>query len=118
LNSSLPYIRDGRVRALAVTTLKRSPAAPEVPTLDELGYKGVDVMTFTGVFAPAGLSSELRDMLSAALAKVVASAAARDRWRQMGVEPMEMSAEAFRSYLAADIARWKAIAKAKNISIQ
>src|SRR5204863_2414938 len=64
LTASLGHIREGRIRALAITSLKRSPLLPDVPTLDELGVKGFDASTFTGIFAPGGISFQVSEKLS------------------------------------------------------
>src|SRR5258706_4553671 len=90
LTASIGHIREGRIRALAITSLKRSPLLPDVPTLDELGVKGFEAATFTGIFAPAGTPSPVVDKLEQALRKAMANEAVRQRNSAMGVETMDM----------------------------
>src|SRR5712671_1403868 len=95
LTASIGHIREGRIRALAITSLKRSPLLPDVPTLDELGVKDYEAATFTGIFAPAGTPSPVVDKLVQALRKAMANEAMRERYRAMGVEVMDMGQAEF-----------------------
>src|SRR5688572_20188488 len=78
VSTSLPHIRSGKIRALAVTTRKRSPALPQVPTLDESGLAGFHDSTFNGLIAPAGTPREIVERLHAEVSKAVAAAAPRN----------------------------------------
>lgn len=86
LASALPNIRSARVRALAVTTASRSPALPELPTLDESGLKGFDMTTWWGVMAPAKTPQPVADRLNAEIFKAMEAGDVRDRLRAMGSE--------------------------------
>jgi tripartite-type tricarboxylate transporter receptor subunit TctC len=87
LASALPSIRSGKVRALAVTTAKRSSFLPELPTLDESGLKGFDMTTWWGVMAPAGVAEPLVQRLAEEVGKAIDSPEVRERLRAMGSEP-------------------------------
>ena len=90
LTASIEHIRNGRLKALAVTSLARSPLLPNVPTLDESGVKGYEAGTYTGIFAPAGTPPAVVAKLYGALRKALAVEAVRERYRSMGVEIMDM----------------------------
>jgi tripartite-type tricarboxylate transporter receptor subunit TctC len=118
LTASMNHIKEGRVRALAVTTAKRSALLPDVPTLAELGVGGYEVSTFTGLFAPAGTPRPLLDKLGAALARVLAQPAVRERFAGLGVEMIEGDARAFEAYVKKDFENWRAVARDANISLE
>jgi tripartite-type tricarboxylate transporter receptor subunit TctC len=118
LTASLGHIREGRIRALAITSLKRSPLLPDVPTLDELGVKGFDAATFTGIFAPAGISPQVTEKLSIALRKAMANEGVRERYRAMGVEVMDMGQAEFAALVREDYAKWLKVARDGNIVIE
>jgi tripartite-type tricarboxylate transporter receptor subunit TctC len=86
LASALPNIQAGKVRALAVTTVRRSSFLPELPTLDESGLQGFDMTTWWGLMAPAKTPPPVVERLAAEAAKALASADIQERWRAMGSE--------------------------------
>lgn len=86
LSSALPNVKSGKVRALAVTTLTRSAALPDLPTLDESGLKGFDMTTWWGLMGPAGMSPEVVQRLSAAILKAMDAPDVKTRLRAMGME--------------------------------
>jgi tripartite-type tricarboxylate transporter receptor subunit TctC len=86
LASALPNVRAGKLRALAVTTLRRSSALPDLPTLDESGLKGFDMTTWWGLMGPAKLPPEVVQRLSAEILKAMDSADVKERLRAMGME--------------------------------
>ena len=118
LTASIEHIRGGRIRALAVSSRNRSPLLPNVPTLDELGVKGYEASTFTGIFAPAGTPPAVVDKLHAALRQALQNPALRERYRSMGVEVMEMSQADFAAYVRADSEKWRQIAREGNIVVE
>jgi tripartite-type tricarboxylate transporter receptor subunit TctC len=118
LTASIDHIRGGRIKALGVTSLKRSPLLPNVATLDEQGLTGFEAGTFTGLFAPAGTPPAVLDKLHAALEKALANETVRTRFRTMGVEVMHMSRPEFATYVQADYEKWLKIAHEANIVIQ
>lgn len=118
LSASIGHIRDGRLKALAVTSKTRSPQLPNVPTLDELGVKDFEVGTFTGIFAPAGLPPPVAEKLAAALKKALAVESVREKYRSMGVEVMDLSQAGFAAYVKADFEKWRAVAREANIVVE
>ena len=118
LTASIGHIREGRMKALAITSPRRSPLLPEVPTLAELGVKGAEADTFTGIFAPAGLPSSVLEKLSSSIRKALSNEAVRDRYKSMGVEIMDMSQPDFAAYVRADYDKWRKVAKEGNISVE
>jgi tripartite-type tricarboxylate transporter receptor subunit TctC len=86
LSSALPNVKSGKVRALAVTTLKRSASLPDLPTLDESGLKGFDMTTWWGLMGPAGMSPDVVQRLSAAILKAMDAPDVKERLRAMGME--------------------------------
>ena len=118
LTASIGHIREGRIRAIAITSRKRSPDLPDVPTLDELGVKGYEASTFTGLFAPAATPAPVLETLAATLRKAMANDTVRERFRNMGVEVMDMSREQFAAYVRADYEKWRTVAREANIVIE
>jgi tripartite-type tricarboxylate transporter receptor subunit TctC len=117
LPSSLGHIRDGRVRALAVTTPERSPAVPEVPTTREAGYPGLDATAWFGIQAPARLPAEAVQRLSEALQAIVREPAVRARIEEQGAEPVGDTPEHFAGFIRGEIARWGEVIRKGNIQL-
>ena len=117
LTASIGHIKEGRIRALAISSAKRSPLLPEVPTLDELGVKGYEAATFTGIFAPAGTPAPVVQKLAAALHKALTVPSVRERYQSMGVEVMDMTQPQFAAYVREDFQKWKKVAHDGNISV-
>ncbi len=101
-NSSGPQVKDGRLRALGVTSAKRSPAFPDIPTLAEQGIPGYSYTVYLGLLAPAGTPEEIVQRLGRALRVALASAPVRERLRRDGAEPGTMTPEAFTKFLQND----------------
>jgi tripartite-type tricarboxylate transporter receptor subunit TctC len=118
LTASIGHIREGRIRAIAIASRKRSADLPEVPTLDELGVKGYEASTFTGLFAPAATPLPVVAALAGALRKAMADQTVRARFRTMGVEVMDMSRAEFAAYVRADYEKWLKLAREANIVIE
>ena len=118
LTASIEHIRNGRIKALAVTSRTRSPLLPNVPTLDESGVPGFEATTFTGIFAPAGLPAPVADKLTAALQRALSNETVRERYRSMGVDIMEMSRAEFSAYVRADYEKWRTIAREGHIEVE
>ena len=102
-------IKDGKLRALAVTAATRSPALPDVPTLDELGIKDQEAETMQGVLVPAGTPQPIVDLLQSEIARIIALPEVKDKLLAIGLEPSGMSQAAFAAYIKADIAKWKKV---------
>ena len=118
LTASIGHIREGRIKPLAISSPKRSPLLPNVPTFDESGVKGYEAATFTGIFAPSGVSPEVVQKLSSALKKAMSNEGVRERYRAMGVEIMDMGQAEFAAYVRADFEKWKRVAREGNIVIE
>ncbi|HVJ24505.1 MAG TPA: tripartite tricarboxylate transporter substrate-binding protein [Burkholderiales bacterium] len=118
LTASIGHLREGRIKAIAITSTRRSPLLPTVPTLDESGVRGYEATTFTGIFAPAGVPKSALDKLSAALRKALANEAVRERFRGMGVEIMDMGQSEFAAYVRADFEKWRNVARDGGIVVE
>ena len=104
-----PLVKDGKLRALAVTAAARSPALPDVPTLDELGIKDQEAETMQGVLLPAGTPKPIVDLLQTEIARIVHLPDVKEKLLAVGLEPNGMSQAAFAAYIKADIAKWKKV---------
>jgi tripartite-type tricarboxylate transporter receptor subunit TctC len=102
-------VQDGKLRALAVTAATRSPALPDVPTLEELGIKDQEAETMQGVLVPAGTPQPIVDLLQSEIARIIALPEVKDKLLAIGLEPSGMSQAAFAAYIKADIAKWKKV---------
>jgi tripartite-type tricarboxylate transporter receptor subunit TctC len=118
LAAAIPHIRAGKMRPLAVTGLKRHPLLPEVPTFEELGYKGFDGVQWYGIVGPAKMPEAVTKKLNDEINKALADPALRSRLAGEALEPMPMSPDEFGRYIQADIARWAKLARERNISVE
>lgn len=118
LTPVLPHIKAGKLRALAVTTGKRSSALPEVPTLAESGFAGFDIGTWFGVLAPAGTPKEITTRLAAEMAKIIQSAEFRQRMAEIGAEPIGNTPEQMARQIAADTEKFARLVKAAKVTIE
>ena len=109
---ALPNVKAGRLRALGVTAAKRVSAAPEVPTLSEAGLKGYEMVLYSGIIGPAGISRDVVSKLNAEIAKVVNSSDFRQTLTTIGAEPITMTPEQFAAHLRSEIDKLGAIVKA------
>ncbi|RYZ13115.1 MAG: tripartite tricarboxylate transporter substrate binding protein [Comamonadaceae bacterium] len=114
----LPQIQGGKLRALAVTTARRSKVLPDVPTVAESGTPGYDVPIWTGLVAPAGTPAEATDRLKAALKQVLAEPDTIVRLQALGMEPGNVDSAAFGRQITGDIQRWTALARSANIKAE
>lgn len=117
VNSALPFIKDGRLRALAVTSLQRTFVLPEVPTVAEQGVAGFEVGAWQGLLAPARTPPEVIRRLNAELNKALAATDVKARLAVQGAVPLGSTAQAYGSYLQAEIQRWTQVAKATGVSL-
>jgi len=114
LGTALPFIREGKVVALVVSTPKRVAALPDVPSALEL-YPNSDYPFWLGLFGPAGLPREITDRVNAAVQKVLKTEAMKAKLATLGVEPMSMSAAEFTTYVNKEIGEGGALAKAVGL---
>jgi tripartite-type tricarboxylate transporter receptor subunit TctC len=118
LGNYVNLLKEGKLRALAVTAKKRSAAMPDIPTTDELGFKGQEAETMTGVFVPAGTPKAIVDKLHAEFVAVVNDPDIKAKLLQAGVEAEGNSQADFAAYNKAEVAKWKKViedAKIKKI---
>ena len=113
-----PYVKSGKVRALAVTSVQRSQYFPEIPTTKEAGYPGVEMTNYYGLLLPAQTPRDIVMKLHDAVLKTVATPAVRDRLVSVGADPLTMSPEEFGRFIKADIEKWGKLAKAAGIVIE
>ncbi|MBC7779483.1 MAG: tripartite tricarboxylate transporter substrate binding protein [Proteobacteria bacterium] len=114
LNSSLPFIRAGKIRVIAVTSAKRSSLLPDVQTLAEQGIAGVDASTFLGVFAPGTTPRDIVTRLNGAVQKTTRSAAFREKLNAFGADALEGSPEEFSRMFRDEVVKWGKIVKASG----
>lgn len=100
------YHKQGKVKALAVTSRERNPALPDIPTVMESGFKDFEVVGFYGFLAPANLPKDVRDKLSDAFRQVLATPDVRNRMITQGADPAFLGSEEFGRFLAAEMPRW------------
>jgi tripartite-type tricarboxylate transporter receptor subunit TctC len=112
---ALPFIRDGRTRALAITGSARLPELPDVPTFTELGYPDFDGQTFTGLMAPAKTPEAIIARLHEATVKVLADPTVKARFVSLGAQSAPMSREAFLAYLEKEDTTWIPVIRALGI---
>ena len=113
----LPHIKSGKMRALAVTTAKRSPALPDVPTLAESGLTGFDLGTWFGVLAPARTPPEIIAKLSSEMSKIIQSPDFKKRMDDIGAEPIGNTPAQMATQIKADTERFAALVKEAKVSL-
>lgn len=109
LGNYVNLIKEGKLRALAVTAKKRSPSLPDIPTLDEIGIKGQEGETMTGVFVPAGTPKPIVDLLQKEISAIVNTPDIKARLLELGVEAEGDSSANFAVYVKTEIAKWKKV---------
>ena len=112
--SALPYIKAGRVRALAVTTLKRSPLLPQLPTICEAGLRGFDISTWFGIFAPAGTPPDVVAKLNTEIVRILHTPEMKERLAALGAEPIGNKPDEFSAFIKAEIPKYAKVIKASG----
>ena len=115
LTAVLPFVRDGKLKALATTSNRRLPWTPDVPTVEEQGVRPFDVAAWHGLFAPANLPAPILDRIYRALTTALTDAELRPKLIEQGLEPVGMAPAEFRTWLEGDIAKWREVVRAANI---
>jgi tripartite-type tricarboxylate transporter receptor subunit TctC len=115
--SSIPFVEQGKLRALAVTSTKRLPNLPDVPTLDEAGVKGYESLSWSGIMAPAGTPKRVIDKLNAAIEKILRDPDVKQRFASLGVDPVGGPPEAFSRHIRAESEKWARVVKTANITL-
>lgn len=113
--ASMPFVRDGRVRGLAITSLKRAPGAPDLPTVAEQGFPGFEAISWFALLAPAGTPQPILDKVRAASLKVLADPEIRVKLAAMGLEPVGSTGAETKAAIEADIPKWAKVIKEAGI---
>ena len=116
--SVLPQVRSGRLRALAISSAKRSAAAPELPTVAESGVPGFEAGTWFGLFAPAGTPRAIVQRLSAETVRIVQQPDMKERLLGQGADPIGMPMEEFRPYVKSELAKWSKVVQAVGVKLE
>lgn len=115
--SGMPHVKDGKLKALAVTSLKRSPLAPDLPTASESGLPGFESDTWFGIYGPKGLPPEVVSRLNAEFNKAIQSQDVKDRLAKLGAEPIGGTPAQFAAMVKKDSARWGKLIKDRKIQV-
>ena len=115
LPTGMPHVRDGRLRALGVTSLKRSPLAPELPPIADV-LPGFESNTWFGLYGPKGLPADMVNRINAAANQALSDPEVRDKLARLGIEPTTSTPAQLASMVAADAAKWKKIIIERKIT--
>ena len=118
LGSSMPHIRSGRIVPLAVSSAQRSPALPDIPTLDEAGVKGYEARTWYAMWAPAGTPPAIVSRLHQEVAKALASSELREIWAQLGADAGGQSPEEMARFVDAEVRKWAKVVDDAGAKLQ
>jgi tripartite-type tricarboxylate transporter receptor subunit TctC len=113
----LPLIREGKLRALGVTSRTRTPLAPDLPTLSEAGVAGYEVTTFFGLVAPAGTPASIVKLLNMTMNEALATPQQQQAIMNLGALPQTKSAEDFGATIARNLGKWRALGKTASIRV-
>ena len=113
--SVMPHVKSGRLRALGVTTLKRSPAMPDLPTIAESGLPGFEATNWYGVLGTAGTPKPVIERLNKELVRIVASPDVREKFSQQGAEPETNTPAEFERFIKAEIVKWAKVVREAGI---
>jgi tripartite-type tricarboxylate transporter receptor subunit TctC len=114
----LPHIRAGRVRALGVTSHKRSPVVPELPTIAEAGVPGFEIHTFTGVIVPAGVPKAIIALLNAEINKAIKLPATTEKYAAIGYELVGGTSDQFTELVRTEVAKWADVIKRTGAKVE
>ncbi len=113
-----PFVQSGRFKALAVSSAKRSPVAPDVPTVAENGVPGYDYVSWLGVVGPAGMPRDLVNRINADTNRILQMPDVRERLQQLGTSPVGGTAEEFGTYIRSQVATWHKVVKASGAKVE
>jgi tripartite-type tricarboxylate transporter receptor subunit TctC len=115
--AALPYVQQGKVRALAVSTRERFPPLPDLPTMEQAGVKGFEGSSWNAVVMPAGAPREIVTRINRELVKLMHTPETKERMIAMGGIAIGSSPEEFVAYLKADMERWAKVAQAAKVKL-
>jgi tripartite-type tricarboxylate transporter receptor subunit TctC len=116
--SVVPHIRNGRLRALAVGSAKRTPALPDVPTVAESGVPGYEYTTWYGIFAPGKTPPPVIAKLNAEIVRMLAEPQMKQRFQSQGGDPTSSTPAALAAYMREETARWTRVIRTAGIKIE
>ncbi len=116
INTAMPQIKAGKLRALSITSAQRSPLLPDVPTLQELGIQDANVNSWQAVAAPKGTPADIRNKLHAAIRDALNDPAIKPKLLELGFEIVANTPEQFTAFQASEFERWKKLIQARNIT--
>ncbi|MDO9131529.1 MAG: tripartite tricarboxylate transporter substrate binding protein [Hydrogenophaga sp.] len=117
INTAMPQIVAGKLRALSITSAQRSPLLPNVPTLDELGIKDANVYSWQAVAGPKGMSADVKAKLHAAIRDTLNDPAVKPKLLEVGFEIVASTPAEFTAFQAAEFTRWQNLIKSRNIKV-
>ncbi len=117
LIAGMPHIKSGQLRAIAVTSAKRSPSLPDLPSVAETGLAGFDAVSWGGVMGPAGLPPEIVNRLNTEINRFLKQPDVAERLKSLGAEIVGTTPDEFASYLKAEIGKWGKVARDNNIKL-
>ena len=115
--TTLPLVKAGKLRALAVSTRKRSLVAPEIPTLSESGVTGFDATAWFGLFAPQGVPREIVSRLNVEMSEAVKDAQVSEKLLQLGAEPVQTTPDDFDAFFKGEVAKWRKVVQTSKIRV-
>jgi tripartite-type tricarboxylate transporter receptor subunit TctC len=115
--SSMPYVKDGKMTALAVTSAKPSPAAPDLPTVGDAALKGYEATAWNGLLAPKGTPADVLQKLNAAMKEVLQDPAVKEKFAAQGFAANWMSQQDFSTYLQNEVDKWAKVVKASGATV-
>jgi tripartite-type tricarboxylate transporter receptor subunit TctC len=118
ISAGISHVKNGKLRALAVSSSKRSPALPDVPTTGEAGVKGADAPLWFGVWGPAGMPADVVRKINGDVRKALAEPAVKQRLANLGNDPMDMSPEEFARFVRSEINDYQRVVRAAGIKPQ
>jgi tripartite-type tricarboxylate transporter receptor subunit TctC len=117
-SSTVPNVRSGKIRAIAVAAHARQAALPDTPTFGEAGLRDFEIDNFTGLVGPAGMPAEAVAKVHAAAVKALANPTVKERFSSLGVQPVGNTPEQWGAEIRADLARWAKVIRAANIKVE
>jgi tripartite-type tricarboxylate transporter receptor subunit TctC len=118
LPGTVPNLKAKQLRALAVTSIKRAPAMPELPTVDESGVKGFEFATWYGLFAPGGTSRDIVARLNAAINKILTLPDMKEQFARQGLDPAGGTPEQFAGYFKAEVEKLGKVIRATGAKVE